>query len=157
MKILVDSDSCPIKELVYHIANEENIDIFFVTSISHYTINSNINNSNFIYVDNLKESADIEIINRLEEGDIVITDDYGLASLVLSKKCYPISTKGYIYNKDNINSLLTRRYLSSIQRKQNKKIKSSNKKRQNNDDEKFIKEFIKLIRLIRRKYNFSGE
>lgn len=151
MKILVDSDSCPVKDLAYDIATKENIDIFFITSISHYTINSDINSSHFIYVDNMKESADIEIINRLEKGDIVITDDYGLASLVLEKNCYAISTKGYIYNKDNINSLLTSRYLGSIQRKMNKRIKSTNKKRQNYDDEKFKEEFIKLIYLIRRK------
>jgi len=157
MKILVDSDSCPVKDLVHDISIKENIDIFFITSISHYNINSDIDSSKFIYVDNMKESADIEIINRLDVNDIVVTDDYGLASLVLSKKCYAISTKGYIYSEENISGLLTSRYLASIQRKRKNKVKSTNKKRQDYDDKKFIKEFIKLIYLIRRKIDFSGE
>ncbi|WP_130806650.1 YaiI/YqxD family protein [Senegalia massiliensis] len=157
MKILVDSDSCPVKDLAYKISSKYNIDILFITSISHYSINSEIDSSHYIYVDNFSEAADIEIMNRLGEDDIVISDDYGLASLVLSKKCYCISSKGYIYNNDNINSLLTRRYLSKEQRKLNKRVKSTNKKREKKDNKKFEEKFIKLICSIRRNKNFSGE
>ncbi|MBS4535289.1 DUF188 domain-containing protein [Clostridium sp. D2Q-14] len=145
MKILVDSDACPVKNIINNISNKYNIETFYITSVSHYSISSNIDQSKFIYVDNTNQSADIEILNRAVKKDIVITDDYGLASLVLSKGCYCVSSKGYIYNKNNINNLLTQRYISMKERKLNNRVKGGPKKRRSKDDEKFTKNLIKML------------
>lgn len=145
MKILVDSDACPVKTIINNISKKYNIETLYITSISHYSTNSDIDQSKFIYVDNSNQSADIEVLNRADKEDIIITDDYGLASLVLSKKCYCISSKGYIYNKDNINNLLTQRYISMKQRKLNNRVKGGPKKREVEDDEKFKRSLIKVI------------
>ncbi|MBS4536915.1 YaiI/YqxD family protein [Clostridium sp. D2Q-11] len=146
MKILVDSDACPVKDIINNISQKYNIEVLFISSISHYTTNSNIDRSKFLYVDNSSQSADLGIMNRAEKKDIIITDDYGLASLVLSKGCFCISSKGYIYNKDNINSLLTQRYLSMQQRKLNNRVKGGSKKREVSDDEKFKNNLMKLLK-----------
>lgn len=145
MKILVDSDASPVKEIIYDISKKYNIEALYISSISHYSTNPNIDQSKFIYVDNSFQSADIEILNRAEKGDIVITDDYGLASLVLAKACFCISSKGYIYNKDNINSLLTQRYISMKERQRNNRVKGGSKKRESSDDERFKKNLIRIL------------
>ena len=67
-------------------------------------------------LDSTPQAADIEIFNRLRQGDIVITKDYGLASLVLGKNGKAMSPSGFMYTKQNIEILLQQRYINGILR-----------------------------------------
>lgn len=147
MKILVDSDSCPVKDNIIEISQKYNIEVLFISSISHFSTKLDIDKSNIIYVDNSYQSADMELFGRAYKHDIIITDDYGLASLVLGKECYCISSRGYIYNKDNINTLLAQRYISMKERKRNKRS-TKIKKRSELDDKNFEKSLNNLIKSI---------
>lgn len=141
MKIIVDADACPVKEIIEHIADQYCIKLILVSN-PHHIITSNW--GEIITVDPASQSADIAIANLAKENDIVVTQDYGLASMVLGKKALAISPGGRVYTIDNIDSLLMQRYLHSKARKAREKIKGP-KKRNMEDDIRFKTNFSSLI------------
>ncbi len=141
MKILVDADSCPVKDIILQIAKKYQIEVvlFFDTShifSDHY--------AKVITVDKGKDSVDFKLISYLEADDFVITQDYGVACMALSKKANVLNQNGLIYTNENIESLLFTRYLSQKERK-NKKHVTGPKKRTKENDEIFKENFINLI------------
>jgi uncharacterized protein YaiI (UPF0178 family) len=81
-----------------------------VCSLSHYSdFNDGVQH---IIVDNIPQAADMAIINRVQKGDIVVTQDYGLAALILDKGGYALHHTGKIYSGDNIEHLLFKRHLA---------------------------------------------
>lgn len=143
MKILIDGDACPVKSEISEIANKYGVEVIYFCSICHYSESSEF--SNTILVDNEDQAVDMKIINKLSKDDIVITQDYGLAALALSKGAYAISFSGKSFTKDNIDLFLYQRYLSAEQRK--KKLRSSRpKKREKEEDIKFKSTLENLIR-----------
>ena len=57
------------------------------------------------------DSVDLYLINRVNKGDIVITQDYGVATLALGKGAKAISNSGMIFDDTNIDKLLFERFL----------------------------------------------
>ena len=86
------------------------IETIFICSLNHYSNYCEIHNIETIYVDNVFQSADLAIINRAIDGDIVITDDFGLAAMALSKGAYALSFNGRIYDDKQIDDLLNIRH-----------------------------------------------
>ena len=111
-KILVDADSCPVKDLILEIAGKMEIAVIFIASISH-NISCKGENIQVITVDNVPQAADIAVINNTCQGDIVITGDYGLAALALSKGAVPLSSRGLVFTSKNIDRLLMQRHIDS--------------------------------------------
>ncbi len=146
MKILVDGDSCPVKEAIVSIAKEKKIDVVFVVSTAAYFDRGW--NVQKVLVDSLPQAVDIAIVNRVEAGDVVVTQDYGLASLVLAKKGKALSPRGYIFQENNIDRLLERRHLHYEARKAGLRIKGP-KKYSEKDKKRFWKNFIYLIDEVR--------
>lgn len=143
MKIIVDADACPVKDTVNHIAKQEDIPVFFVTNYSHFSPRSDCDST--IYVDKGADTADYKIVKIAEKGDIVITQDYGLASLSLGKGCYVLHHKGFAYTKYNIDQLLHTRYVSASMRKSGHRTKGP-KKYTKEDEDKFRRLLIRTIR-----------
>lgn len=143
MRVLVDADACPVKNIILEECKKCNIDVYM------YFDNSHIYNdyySNVIIVDKSKDSVDLKILNDLENDDIVVTGDYGLASIVISKNAKAISNNGLIFTEDNIDKLLFERFLGVKNRRA--KIKTKNMKKRNlENDNNFRKNFLKLIKL----------
>ena len=52
------------------------------------------------------DSADFAIIERLQPGDVVVTQDIGLASMVLGRGATAIGVRGHVYNKATIDMQL---------------------------------------------------
>jgi uncharacterized protein len=94
LKIIIDADACPVKDIAEEIAREYLIELILVANINHQ-IRSDY--GQVIIVDGADQSADITIINLSKPGDIVITQDYGLASLALAKGSYAIDPLGRKY------------------------------------------------------------
>jgi uncharacterized protein YaiI (UPF0178 family) len=142
MRIIIDGDSCPVIEETKEIAQNNNIKLIVFCDYNH-----NINSSygEVKKVDQSFQSVDMEIVNFTQENDIVITDDYGLASLVLSKKCLVINSKGIIYNNNNIDNLLMRRHINKKIRRAGGKHPSPSK-RTKEDNKVFKKNLLKLIK-----------
>ena len=118
MKIFVDGDGSPVKETVIEVAVEKALDVVIVTSVDHYSLKDYPENVSFVYVDKGADTADFKIVQLIKKGDLLITQDYGLASLVLPKGVLVLHQLGYQYTKENIDGLLEQRYFSGqIRRK----------------------------------------
>ena len=141
MKILIDADACPVKEIAVREAKNRNIEVIMVCDTSHII---NDGYSRTITVDKSADSADLKLINMLSKGDIVISQDYGVAAMALSKGAYPINQNGLVYSQENIDRLLFERHLSAKVRRSGGKHKNV-KKRTKNDDINFQESLILLL------------
>ncbi|MGE5630118.1 MAG: YaiI/YqxD family protein [Caulobacteraceae bacterium] len=150
MKILVDGDACPATGIIEKAAAELGVKVFFFHSTSHYSNMSHNGAVEIIMVDNVSQAVDMAIINKASEGDIVVTGDFGLASLALSKKAFAVSFNGKIYTDDNIDRLLFERHIASVIRRGGGRTKGP-VKRSREDDLNFDKSIRFLIFKMHRK------
>jgi len=141
LKIIVDADACPVKDIIEHIAREYQIETILVANFNHI-ITSDY--ARIIRVDRAAQSADIAIINLASKGDLLVTQDYGLAAIMLAKGCCVLDHMGKEYNQENIDFLLMRRYLNQKARQARQRI-SGPAKRQRTDNQSFDENFRKLI------------
>lgn len=141
MRIIVDADSCPVKEIIEEVAKKYSLPVVMVCNLNH---NITSTYSQVIVVDGNSQAADLAIANMAVVKDIVVTQDYGLASMVLGKKANAISPGGTIYSLDNIDTLLMQRHINFKARQAGVKIPNT-KKRTKLDDNKFRNNLIKLI------------
>ncbi|MFC3041714.1 YaiI/YqxD family protein [Virgibacillus xinjiangensis] len=123
MKIYVDADASPVKQIVINTAKQTGIPVVLVQSFAHYSPGEQTYGVETVYVDTGAEAADYKIMKLAESGDIIVTQDYGLASLGLAKGCVVLHHKGFAYTNDNIDLLLETRYASAMARKSGKRTK----------------------------------
>ncbi|WP_373765758.1 DUF188 domain-containing protein, partial [Jeotgalibaca porci] len=102
-----------MKDIVIDEAKKHNLKVVLVASYAHYSTKIHPAHVETIYVDSAKEAADYRIMQLLQKDDILITQDYGLASLALGKKAKVLHHKGFEYDNDNIANLLESRYISA--------------------------------------------
>ncbi len=144
MKILVDADACPVKEIIIEISKKYNIEVIMFVDTSHLiSLDCTV-----ITLDKGSDSVDIAIANYCNKGDIIVTQDYGVASMVLGAGCYAINQNGLIYSKDNIDRLMFERFLSQKSRRAGLKG-TKHRKRSRENDEAFKSSFIRLINKAR--------
>lgn len=140
MRILVDADACPVKEIVVKLAKLNKIDVHMFFDNSHVYDDGY---SKVYILDKGADSVDYFLINKLVDGDIVITQDYGVAAMALGKMCLPINQNGLVYSNDNMMELLTQRAMNQkIRRHKNMR---GPKKRNKDNDIKFEENLTKLI------------
>lgn len=144
MKILVDADACPVKEIILNIAKSYHIQVMMFIDTSHILHDTY---AEVITVDQARDSVDIALVNQVAKGDIVITQDFGLAAMVLSKGAYAINQNGMNYTNDNIDKLLFERHLSQKSRKAGLRG-SRHKKRQEKDDDEFALALKRLVNTL---------
>lgn len=140
MKVLVDADACPVKHIIERIAREYKIPVIMVIDTSHI-LHSDY--SEILQVSKAPEAVDIALINRTSAGDIVVTQDYGVASMALGKRAYAINQNGKYYTEENIDRLMFERHIAKKQRRAGNKT-SSIKKRTRENDSHFEEAFIQL-------------
>lgn len=141
MKILIDADGCPVVKQATQIAKESNIEVVIFCDTSHI-INSDY--AQIITVSKCADSVDFALVNEVKSDDIVVTQDYGLASMVLSKGGKAITQNGMIISDSNLELLLTSRYESKKARMSGAHLKGP-KKRTAQNDEEFIKSFKSML------------
>jgi uncharacterized protein YaiI (UPF0178 family) len=141
IKILVDGDACPVKNIIIKVAKEYKISVDIFIDSSHIYENDYCN---IITIGKGKDAVDFALINKTNKNDIIITADYGVATMAISKNASAIHPNGFIYTNDNINRLLMERHLSGQARRAKKRY-SKIKKRTTDQDIKFENTFRKLI------------
>ena len=141
MRILIDADGCPVVNETIKVAHKFNLESIIFCDTSH---NFDQKNVKVIVVSKGIDAVDFAILNNIEKGDIVITQDYGLASLVLSRNSYAINQSGMVYTNENIDELLYSRYISKKMRNRGARIKGP-KKRDKSQDIIFKENLEKLI------------
>lgn len=123
MKILIDADASPVKSEVISLADKYGLQVILVSSIAHYSNEIYPDFVEIVYVEKGADQADFKIVQLVKKGDIIITQDYGLASLLLPKDCYVLHHKGSQYTAENIDQLLHNRHFSAMQRKSGQRTK----------------------------------
>ncbi|GGC98610.1 YaiI/YqxD family protein [Pontibacillus salipaludis] len=123
MNIYVDADACPVKEIIIEEATKERLHVTLVKSFSHYSNKQEPPGVDTVYVDTGAEAADYRIMQLAQAGDLIVTQDYGLASLALTKGCIVLHHSGFAYTHDNIDRLLITRHASAQARKSGKRTK----------------------------------
>ena len=141
MKILIDADGCPVVKQATQIAKENNIEVVIFCDTSHI-ISSGY--AEIVTVSKGADSVDFALVNKVKSGDIVVTQDYGLAAMVLSKGGKAITQNGMIISDSNLGLLLTTRYESKKARMSGAHLKGP-KKRSAQNDEEFVKSFKSML------------
>jgi len=147
MKVYVDADACPVTDVVIDESHKFKVPVVLVKSYSHFSTIKEETDVRTIYVDTGADSADYRILQEVKSGDVIITQDYGLASLGLAKECLVLHHKGFSYSNENIDRLLQSRHLSAQARKAGKKTKGP-KPFTGEDREKFRTIFIDTLKSI---------
>lgn len=141
MRILVDADACPGKDIIEKLGKEHNLEIIMYCDINHILTSDYCT---IKYMDSGFQSVDMAVANEAKEKDIVVTQDFGVAAMVLGKKSFAISPKGFIYDNDNIDKLLFERHISSKVRRGGGRT-SNQRKRNKEDDERLHRNLLRLI------------
>lgn len=143
MKILVDADACPVREIIEETAKRLQIPVMMLTDTSHI-LNSDY--SEIILVSKAPDAVDIALINRAVRGDVVVTQDYGVAAMALGKGAYAIHPGGRIYTDSNIDILLMERDIARKARRAGERIKNHTSKRTAADNDRFREAFTGLCK-----------
>ena len=123
MRFVIDGDGSPVKEEVIRLGGKFQLPVLIITSVDHYTTKEYPDFVQFIYVDKGADRADYQIVKEIQPGDFLITQDYGLASLVLPKKARVFHHSGQEYLMETIDQLLMQRYIGGQMRKAGKRTK----------------------------------
>lgn len=119
MKLLVDADACPVKEIILSLGKLYSVPILFFCDTSHI-LSSDQKNVTVITVDRGNDSADFALVNQATVGDISVTQDYGLASMLLAKRSIVLHPNGFLLDDNNIDQLLFQRHIARESRKRKK-------------------------------------
>jgi hypothetical protein len=142
MKIFIDADGCPVVRQTVEIAKRNKIEVIIFCDTSHII---NYPDVETITVSKGADSVDFALVNQVRHSDIVVTQDYGLAAMVLSKGGLPITQNGLVINDDNLTTLLTTRHESKKARMAGVHLKGPKKRSKENDDN-FVISLNKLIK-----------
>ena len=145
MRILVDGDGCPVISIITEIAAEKGLELIVFTDLNHQ---HQLDYGTLKVVDQGFQSVDMVLCNNIEAGDIVITSDYGLAALSLSRGAKVLGFSGRNFTDQNIERLLSRRHRQFKQRKRTGRH-TTHKKRTEADDQRFKKQFLSLVERLR--------
>lgn len=136
MKILVDADACPVKEIILRKAKAHQMEVTMVCDVSHI-LSYDLPFVTVKTVDKGADSADLVLANLAQKEDICVTADYGLAALLLGKGAVVLHPNGFAYTQETIDRMLFERHLSREQRRQKKMKGGRIKKRTLEQDEAF--------------------
>ena len=143
MHILVDADACPVVSIVEKTAKQYQIPCTLLCDTNHVLY------SDYSEVKRIgagADAVDYALINSCHKGDIVVSQDYGVAAMALSKGAYAIHQSGRWYTNDNIDQMLMERHMAKKARmgKGKHHIKGP-AKRTEEDDKRFEVSLKQLI------------
>ena len=142
MKIYIDADACPVTRIAERVAREHNIPVMLLCDTNH-VLSSDYSTIKVIGAE--ADAVDIALINLCQRGDIVVTQDYGVAALALGKDAKAIHQSGRWYTDENIDSLLMERHMAKVARRSAKHHLRGPAKRTDEDDRCFEESFRRLI------------
>ncbi len=149
MQIFVDADACSVVDIVEAIAEKYNIPATLLCDTNHVLYSDY---REVIVVGAGADAVDYKLISICHKGDIVVSQDYGVAAMALGKGAYAIHQSGKWYTDENIDRMLMERHLNKKARRGSAKnhIKGP-RKRTNEYDERFAQSFEKLVLMAQAK------
>ena len=167
MRVFIDADACPVVSIVENISKKYNIPVTLLCDTNHVLTSEY---SEVIVVGAGADAVDYKLISICHRGDIVVSQDYGVAAMALGKGAFAIHQSGKWYTDENIDRMLMERHLNKKARRSSSKshIKGRTmsgghrlcadrsgsgepKKRTSEDDERFAQSFEKLVLMVHAK------
>ena len=142
MKIYIDADACPVTRIAEQVAKEYAIPVVLLCDTNH-VLSSDYSEIRVIGAGS--DAVDIALINSCQCGDVVVTQDYGVAALALGKGAKAIHQSGRWYTNENIDGLLMERHMAKVARRKSKNHLKGPAKRTEEDDRRFEESFRRLI------------
>ena len=142
MMIYIDADACPVTKIAENIARRRGIPVTLLCDTNHVLASDY---SAVRVVGAGADAVDIALINLCQRGDIVITQDYGVAALALGKGARAIHQNGRWYTDENIDGLLMERHLAKKARRSSKHHVKGPSKRTEEDDLRFAESFERML------------
>lgn len=147
--IYVDADACPVVGIVEKLARKYEIPVTLLCDTNHVLESSY---SEVKVIGAGADAVDYALIGLCHKGDIVVTQDYGVAAMALGKGAYAIHQSGKWYTEENIDRMLMERHLAKKARRATKKnYLKGPKKRTSEDDKNFEDSFDGLIQKVMEK------
>lgn len=144
MEIYVDADACPVVDIVEKTAIKYQIPVTLLCDTNHVLTSGY---SEVIVVGAGADAVDYKLISLCHRGDIVVSQDYGVAAMALGKGAYAIHQSGKWYTDENIDQMLMERHLNKkARRASQKKHFKGPKKRTGEDDERFAQSFEQMVK-----------
>lgn len=149
MHLLIDADACPVVRITEQIAQKYDIPVTLLCDTNH-VLSSDY--SEVVVVGAGADAVDYKLIGICHRGDIVVSQDYGVAAMALGKGAYAIHQSGKWYTNENIDRMLMERHLNKKARKATHKnhVKGP-KKRTAEDDVRFAASLEKLIQMAQKR------
>lgn len=143
MQIFVDADACPVVRIVEKIAERYQLPVTLLCDTNHVLYSEY---SEVIVVGAGADAVDYKLISICHKGDIVVSQDYGVAAMALGKGAHAIHQSGKWYTNENIDQMLMERHLAKKARRSNSRnhLKGP-RKRTEDDDNRFAESFEKMI------------
>ncbi|QKS70871.1 DUF188 domain-containing protein [Paenalkalicoccus suaedae] len=126
-KIYVDADACPVVKEILSVSKKHGFNLCFIHSYNHIRREPFPDTIETVIVDADKEASDLAIANRVQASDLVVTDDYGLATMVIGKKAKVLTSRGVFLTNDTIDFHLERRHESAKERRAGRYTKGPKK------------------------------
>ena len=132
MKIYVDADGCPVVRICTDTAAKYGKECIIVSDTAHIF---NIEGAKCVTVSKGSDSADFYIANSIENGDIAVTQDYGLAAMCLARGAKVLTQNGFKIDEGNIDSLLMSRFAAQRVRRAGGRLKGPAPRKRVQDDD----------------------
>ena len=131
MKILIDADGCPVVDITIACAAKLGVQVLLICDTAHFFERSG---AQTITVSKGADSVDFKLVNMIAPGDLVVTQDYGLAAMALAKRALVLSQNGMQYTDSNIDALLLQRHTARKIRQSGGRLKGPAKRTKEQDD-----------------------
>lgn len=141
MKVLIDADGCPVVDIAVRLCRKHLIPCLILCDTSHEFQREG---AKTLVFDKGSDSVDYALVNQIQPGDLVITQDYGLASMCLARAAKVIHQDGWQYTSENIDALLLVRHDSRKHRAAGGRMKGP-KKRTQTQNASFASALDKLL------------
>lgn len=139
----IDADACPVTAHICRICASRNVPVVAYCDLNHQLA---LSHGRLHQVGQGRDAVDLAIINACRKNDVVITQDYGLASLVLAKKAHALHPSGLRYTEDNIMPMLHQRHTAAkMRRAGGRHVGKNTPKRTAADDAHFTHTFEALL------------
>lgn len=106
-RIVVDADGCPVVNEAIAAAKRFEVECLLLCDTSHRFERAGARTLTF---SKGADSVDFALVNLVQRGDVVVTQDYGLAAMCLARGVRILNQDGMEYTTDNIDALLLARH-----------------------------------------------
>ena len=143
MRIFIDADACPVVRQTEEVAKKYSVPVMLLCDTNHI-LQSDYSEVKVIGAG--ADAVDFALVNLCQAGDVVITQDYGVAAMALGKRAYAMHQNGWQYTNENIERLLMERHLTKKARRASGKHHLKGPRKRSEEDNQQFK--VKLERLL---------